>query len=166
MLCHLCNWSGAQYTKNLSGRRRQGHRLCIPASGRIALFPPVAKVHSRNEWDANCGGGGPAACCTLKGPYITTMCHYSALVLQYCSRDERDATAAEVGAGGLLRYVGTGEPVHTLSTEDSDMLVSGFPTVCNRALQMGHHQASLVPFGWLVRSAARAPVRPNCLSTW
>ena len=45
------------------------------------------------------------------------------LLLQYCSRDERDATAAEVGAGGLLRYVGTGEPVHTLSAEDSDMLV-------------------------------------------
>jgi hypothetical protein len=45
------------------------------------------------------------------------------LHLQYCSRDERDATAAEVGAGGLLRYVGTGEPVHTLSAEDSDMLV-------------------------------------------
>ena len=44
-------------------------------------------------------------------------------VVQYCSRDERDATAAEVGAGGLLRYVGTGEPVHTLSAEDSDMLV-------------------------------------------
>jgi hypothetical protein len=61
---------------------------------------------------------------------------------QYCSRDERDATAAEVGTGGLLRYVGTGEPVHTLSAEDSAMLVGAKALQLLRPLERPLHCAT------------------------
>lgn len=62
--------------------------------------------------------------CSASPPRAADSSHASWYGLQYCSRDERDATAAEVGEGGLLRFVGSGAPVHTLSPEDSDMLAS------------------------------------------
>lgn len=39
--------------------------------------------------------------------------------LQYLSSRERSAVAAEVGPGGQLRYIGSGQPVHTLSPDDA-----------------------------------------------
>lgn len=45
--------------------------------------------------------------------------------LQYLSSRERSAVAAEVGPGGLLRYIGSGQPVHTLSPDDTAELEAG-----------------------------------------
>lgn len=41
---------------------------------------------------------------------------------QYLTAAERDSVEAEVGVGGLLRYTGSGEAVHTLTAEEGEAL--------------------------------------------